>query len=65
MRRLLLAAGAIALAAMIGLYVLWWGPGPKRGPHTIIIQEGSSLGSVARRNLPAQRARHVHHQEQA
>ncbi|MES2327685.1 MAG: endolytic transglycosylase MltG [Pseudomonadota bacterium] len=49
MRRLLFAAGGIALAALIGLYVLWWGPGPKRGPHTIIIQEGSSLGSVARR----------------
>jgi UPF0755 protein len=48
-RRLLLAAGAIALAAFIGLYMLWWGPGPKAGPHTIIIQEGSSLGSVARR----------------
>jgi UPF0755 protein len=48
-RRLLLAAGAIALAALIGLYLLWWGPGPRPGPHTIIIQEGSSLGSVARR----------------
>ncbi|MFL6760845.1 MAG: endolytic transglycosylase MltG [Sphingomonas sp.] len=44
-----LAAGAIALAALIGLYVLWWGPGPRPGPHTIIVQEGSSLGSVARR----------------
>ncbi|MFL6724976.1 MAG: endolytic transglycosylase MltG [Sphingomicrobium sp.] len=49
MSRLLLAAGAIALAALVGLYVLWWGPGPMPGPHTIIIQEGSSLGSVARR----------------
>jgi len=48
-RRLLLAAGAIVLAALIGLYVLWWGPGPKPGPHTVIIQEGSSLGSVVRR----------------
>jgi UPF0755 protein len=48
-RRLLLAAGAIALAALIGLYLLWWGPGPRPGPYTIIIQEGSSLGSVARR----------------
>ena len=43
------AAGALVLAALIGLYLLWWGPGPKPGPHTIIIQEGSSLGSVARR----------------
>jgi UPF0755 protein len=39
----------IALAALIGLYALWWGPGPKAGPHMVIIQEGSSLGSVARR----------------
>ena len=49
MRRLLFAAGALALAALIGLYFVWWGPGPKPGPHTIIVQEGSSLGSVARR----------------
>ena len=49
MRRLLFAAGALALAAFIGLYFVWWGPGPKPGPHTIIVQEGSSLGSVARR----------------
>jgi UPF0755 protein len=46
---LALAAGALALAAIIGLYLLWWGPGPRPGPHTIIVQEGSSLGSVARR----------------
>lgn len=49
MRRLAVAAGALALAALIGLYVLWWGPGPKAGPHTIIVPEGSSLGTVARR----------------
>jgi UPF0755 protein len=48
-RRLLFAVGVIALAALIGLYALWWGPGPKAGPHMVIIQEGSSLGSVARR----------------
>jgi UPF0755 protein len=48
-RRLLLAVGVIALAAFVGLYLLWWGPGPKPGPHTIIVQEGSSLGTVARR----------------
>jgi UPF0755 protein len=49
MRRLALAAGMLILAALIGLYFLWWGPGPKPGPHTIIIQEGSSLAAVARR----------------
>ena len=48
--KLLLRAGAgLFLAALIGLYLLWLGPGPKPGPHTIIIPEGSSLGSVARK----------------
>ena len=49
MRRPFVAAGIVALAALIGLYFLWWGPGPEPGPHTIVIQEGSSLSSVARR----------------
>jgi len=48
-RRLLLAAGALVLAALITLYLLWWGPGPRPGPHTVVIQEGSSLGTVARK----------------
>jgi len=48
-RRSALAVGAVVLAALIGLYFLWWAPGPRPGPHTIIIQEGSSLAAVARR----------------
>jgi UPF0755 protein len=48
-RRLIVAVGALALTAFIGLYFLWWGPGPKPGPHPIMVQEGSSLGSVARK----------------
>jgi UPF0755 protein len=48
-RRASFAAGVLVLAALIGLYLMWWGPGSKPGPHTIVIQEGSSLGSVARR----------------
>ncbi|MFL6720918.1 MAG: endolytic transglycosylase MltG [Sphingomonas sp.] len=48
MRKRLLAGGALVLAALIGLYLLWWGPGPKPGPHMITIQEGASLRSVAR-----------------
>jgi len=48
-RRLLVAGGAIVLAALIGIYALWWGPGPKPGPHIIMIQEGSNLGSVVRK----------------
>ncbi|HET9458602.1 MAG TPA: endolytic transglycosylase MltG [Sphingomicrobium sp.] len=27
--------------------MLWWTPGPKPGPHTIIVEEGSSLATVA------------------
>src|SRR6185369_3914323 len=47
-RRLLLAAAGLVLAAMTALYFLWWGPGPKPGPHTVMVQEGSSLGAVVR-----------------
>jgi UPF0755 protein len=48
-RRFLIVAAALVLAALAGLYLLWWGPGPKSGPQTVTIQEGSSLGSVARK----------------
>jgi UPF0755 protein len=44
----LIAAGLV-LAALVGLYVLWWGPGPKPGPHTIMIPEGSTVALVARK----------------
>ena len=48
MRRLLVAGAAgAALAALAILYFLWWGPGPKPGPHSVIVEEGSSLASVA------------------
>ena len=49
MRRLLIAAAALAVAGLIALYVLWWGPGPKPGPHVVTIQEGSTIGMVARK----------------
>jgi UPF0755 protein len=48
-RRLLLVAAALAAAALLGTYLLWWGPGPRRAPRTIVVQEGSTLGSVARK----------------
>ena len=49
MRRLLLAGAAAAVvAALLSLYLLWWSPGPKAGPHTVIVEEGSTLSSVAR-----------------
>jgi UPF0755 protein len=47
-RRLSLIAAGLGLAALIAVYLLWWGPGPKPGPHTIIVEEGSTVGSVAR-----------------
>jgi UPF0755 protein len=45
----LIAAAALTVAGMLALYVLWWGPGPKTGPHTVTIEEGATLGSVARK----------------
>jgi peptidoglycan lytic transglycosylase G len=47
-RRLLIGAGALVLVALVAIYALWWAPGPKRGPHTVIIKEGASVASVAR-----------------
>jgi UPF0755 protein len=39
---------AAAIAALLVVYLLWWSPGPKPGPHDIIVQEGSTVASVAR-----------------
>ncbi len=46
---------AILIAAVLGLLVgggtfwmLWASAGPKPGPHTIVVEEGSTLSSVAR-----------------
>jgi UPF0755 protein len=46
---------AVILAAILGLIVgaggfwlLWLAPGPTPGPHTIIVREGATVGSVAR-----------------
>ncbi|MES2137796.1 MAG: endolytic transglycosylase MltG [Pseudomonadota bacterium] len=47
-RPLLTGAVGLTLAALAALYLLWWGPGPKPGPHTVVIQEGSTVGTVAR-----------------
>jgi peptidoglycan lytic transglycosylase G len=47
-RILLIGAAGIVLAALLAVYMLWWAPGPKPGPHAIIVQEGSTVGSVAR-----------------
>jgi UPF0755 protein len=47
-KRLYVIAAGLVLAALVAIYVLWWAPGPRRGPHTIVVQEGSTVGSVAR-----------------
>ena len=47
-RPCLVGAAGLVLAALVAMYLLWWGPGPKAGPHTIIVAEGSTLGSVSR-----------------
>ena len=47
-RLLLIGSGAILLAALVTIWLLWWSPGPKPGPHDIIVQDGSTVGSVSR-----------------
>src|SRR5688572_8781739 len=34
-------------AAVVATWLLWWAPGPKAGPHTVVVKEGASLSSVA------------------
>ena len=55
MKRLLRIAAGLVLAGLLSIYFLWWAPGPKPGPHTIIIQEGATIASVTRK-LAAQGA---------
>jgi peptidoglycan lytic transglycosylase G len=47
-RKLLIGAGALVLAVLLTVSALWWAPGPKPGPHTIIIKDGTTIASVAR-----------------
>jgi UPF0755 protein len=48
-KRLLVAgAAALVLAALVVIYVFWWAPGPKSGPHDIVVKEGTTLRSVSR-----------------
>ena len=42
------AAIGLVLAALVVVYALWWAPGPKAGPHDIIVKEGTTLGMVSR-----------------
>ena len=48
LRRLIIIAALLGLLTGAGLYwFLWAASGPKAGPHTIIVEEGSTLASVA------------------
>ena len=48
MLRLLIALAALALvAALIATAMLWWSAGPKPGPHTLVVEQGSSIAKVA------------------
>jgi UPF0755 protein len=47
-KRILVGAGALAAAALLVIYFLWWAPGPKPGPHEVIVWEGTTLRAVSR-----------------
>jgi UPF0755 protein len=47
-RLLLIGAAGLVLAGLLTVYFLWWAPGPKPGPHTIIVKEGSGVATVAK-----------------
>ena len=33
----------VARCCRSAFWLLWWSPGPQAGPHTVIVEEGSSL----------------------
>jgi UPF0755 protein len=46
-RKLIVAAVALGVAALVGIYLLWWGGGASR-PATIMVEEGATLGRLCR-----------------
>jgi UPF0755 protein len=53
-RRLVFAALLLGLLAAAGGYVLLWASaGPKPGPHTVVVEQGSSLAKVANQLVAA------------
>ena len=49
MRRLTVVLAGLVLAGLLAIYFLWWAPGPGPGPHIVVIHEGATIGSVARK----------------
>ena len=49
MRRLTVVLAGLVLAGLLAVYLLWWAPGPRPGPHIVVIHEGATIGSVARK----------------
>jgi UPF0755 protein len=47
-RLLLIGAAGLVLGGVLTVYFLWWAPGPRPGPHTIIVKEGSGVATVAK-----------------
>ena len=48
LRRLIIIAAVLGLLVGAATYwFLWAAPGPKEGPHTLVVEEGSTLSSVA------------------
>lgn len=49
LRRLIIIAALLGLLVGAGTFwLLWTAPGPKPGPHTVVVEQGSTLASVAR-----------------
>jgi len=47
LRRFLIGAFVLGLIAAVGAYfLLWASPGPKPGPHALVVEQGSSLAKV-------------------
>ena len=46
-RALLIGAAGLVLAVLAAIWIFWWAAGPKPGPHTIVVKEGATVGSVA------------------
>jgi UPF0755 protein len=54
LRRILIGGIGLGLLALAGAYfLLWASPGPKPGPHTIVVEQGSSLAKVTNQLVAA------------